>query len=122
MKKEKQESPIKAARKKTRDAIEARLVKTLKTIGSELGQEAVDIEKEAKKLAKKLTKGLKKGKQEDKSNAPAVEAKKPAKESSDAKPKTVAKPVVPVAKKPVAKATAPKVVAAKVTTPKSTKK
>ena len=122
MKKEKQESPIKAARKKTRDAIEARLVKTLKTIASELGQEVADIEKDAKKLAKKLTKGLKKSKDADKSATPVVEAKKPIKASSDAKPKTVAKPVAAVAKKPVAKAAAPKAAAAKPATAKSTKK
>ena len=55
MKKEKNESPAKVARKKAKDSIESRLTKTLKSITAELGQEVIDIEKTAKKLAKKDT-------------------------------------------------------------------
>jgi hypothetical protein len=58
MKKEKKESPTKAARKKTRDAVEIRITRLLKTITVELGLDTVDTEKEAKKLAKRITKGL----------------------------------------------------------------
>ncbi len=58
MKKESKESPVKAARKKTREAVQIRITRLLKTITVELGHDSVDIEKEAKKLAKKITKGL----------------------------------------------------------------
>jgi len=123
MKKEKEESPLKAARKKTREAIEIRLVKTLKTITAELKYDAFDSEKEAKRLAKKIIKGLKKSDDEAKPDTEA--AKKTVKEAS-AKEKPVSpapvavKPVKPEAKTPVLKAAAPKAV--KSAAPKSTKK
>jgi len=105
MKKEKQESPLKAARKKTREAIEIRLIKTLKTLTGELGQGALDIEKEAKKLAKKITKKLK-GKKDaaDKETLPTNGSIKAAKEGNDTKEKAVSKPVASKVKKTVAKA------------------
>ena len=49
MKKEKQDDTLKAAKKKTRDDVQTRLAKVIKTIATELGQDALDIEKEAKK-------------------------------------------------------------------------
>ena len=48
MKKEKQESPAKAAKKIATKSIQQRLIKTIKTITAELGQVEIDIEKEAK--------------------------------------------------------------------------
>jgi len=53
MKKDKEESPLKVARKKTREAIEVRLAKHLRNITTEIGKEAIDIEKEAKKTGQK---------------------------------------------------------------------
>ncbi|HTD40095.1 MAG TPA: hypothetical protein VK671_05705 [Mucilaginibacter sp.] len=108
-KKEKQESPAKAAKKIAIKSIQLRLIKTLKTISSELGQEAIDIEKEAKKLAKKITKNLKPGKEADKNDKPAIEAKKPAKESVVSN----AKPASAPAKKSAVKATPAKATATK---------
>jgi adenine specific DNA methylase Mod len=101
MKKEKEESPLKVARKKTREAIEVRLAKHLRNITTEIGKEAIDIEKEAKKLAKKITKGLKK-----------ADAEKPVKENKTAE-KPASKSPVSNAKKPVAKAAPAKTTAPK---------
>ena len=78
MKKEKQEDALKVAKKKIRDDVQNRLVKTIKAIAAELGQDALDIEKEAKKLAKKITKHLKVSKPAAKATPPATTAKKPA--------------------------------------------
>jgi hypothetical protein len=145
MKKEKQESPAKAAKKIATKSIQQRLIKILKTITSELGQVEVDIEKEAKKLAKKITKHLKTVKEPEKSTTPETGAKKVQKkpEPNNAKPVVKAAPVavvnkpaaktatktapVAAAKTPLAKAvpvraSAPKKDAAKTTATKSTKK
>ena len=104
MKKDKEESPLKVARKKTREAIEVRLAKHLRNITTEIGKETIDIEKEAKRLAKKITKGLKKASEKsEKENDKAAE--KPASKS----------PAVSNAKKPVAKATPAKTTTSKVT-------
>ncbi len=92
MKKEKEESPLKVARKKTREAIEVRLAKHLRNITTEIGKETIDIEKEAKRLAKKITKGLKKTAEE-----------KPAKEKNKTAEKPVSKAPVSKAKTPVVK-------------------
>ena len=115
MKKEKQESPAKAAKKIAIKSIQLRLIKTLKTITTELGQEAIDIEKEAKKLAKKIAKHLKTGKEEEKTDTPVIEAKKPSKGSAVSK----AKPVSTPAKKAPAKATPVKAAASKKISPKT---
>lgn len=127
MKKEKQESPEKAAKKIAIKSIQLRLIKTLKTITGELGQEAIDIEKEAKKLAKKITKHLKTGKEADKKDALASETKKSVKTKTVADVKPSVKSVSAPAKKSVdkatpAKATATKKEATKSPTAKSTKK
>lgn len=135
MKKDKQESPAKAAKKIATKSIQQRLIKTIKTITSELGQVEIDIEKEAKKLAKKITKHLKTVKEPEKAAAPAVVTKAENKsEGGNSKPVAKSAPVstvkmpalkpatksapVAAAKKPVAKAApaktpAPKTVAAK---------
>ena len=105
MKKEKQESPAKAAKKIATKSIQQRLIKAIKTITAELGQVEIDIEKEAKKLAKKITKNLKPAKEADKSPAPAAAAKKVEKAPAASKAKPAAKPApVAAVKKPVAKA------------------
>jgi len=104
MKKEKEETPDKAVRKKARNDIQARLVKVIKTITTELGQGALDIEKEAKKLAKKITKGLKAGKKAEKEISPASDTKKPVKKVVASVAKAISTPPVPNAKKPVVKA------------------
>lgn len=136
MKKEKQESPTKAAKKIVTKSIQQRLIKTIKTITAELGQVEVDIEKEAKKLAKKITKHLKTVKEPEKTAAPAVVANKVEQKSEGSNSKLAVKPApvstvktptakpttksapVSAAKKPIAKATpaktpAPKTAAAK---------
>ena len=102
MKKSKEESPLKAARKKAREAIEIRLSKLLKTITSELGQEELDIEKEAKKLAKKITKGLKSIKKPEEVKPTANGTDKAVKAGNGVKP--VIKPSVSNVKKPEIKA------------------
>ena len=114
MKKEKEETPDKAVKKKARNDIQARLVKVIKTITTELGHDALDIEKEAKKLAKKITKGLKVVKKTDKAVAPVSNAKKPVKSDNSTKEKAISKAPAPVEKMPVAKA-----VPAKPAAPKS---
>jgi hypothetical protein len=123
MKKEKNESPVKTARKKAKDSIESRLTKTLKSIAAELGQEAIDIEKTAKKLAKKLTKGFKAGK--DAAASKIADMVNPPK--GGVAPKAVAapkaKPAIVATKKPVAKAAPAKTAApAKISTAKTVKK
>ena len=100
MKKQKEESPAKAAKKKAREAIQIRLVKAIKTIAVELGQDALDIEKEAKKIAKKIAKSLKPAKKTDKIIPPAGDAKK----TAAPKEKVVSKSTAVIAKKPVNKA------------------
>ena len=136
MKKEKQESPAKAAKKLATKSIQQRLVKTIKTITSELGQVEIDIEKEAKKLAKKITKHLKTAKEPEKAATPATQAKKVEKkpETNNAKPaaktSTVAAAKAPAAKaasvaaakKPVTKAAPVKVPATKTPVSKNPKK
>jgi len=106
MKKEKSQSPLKTAKKKTREAIQKRLAKLFTTITTELSQDkpAIDIEKESKKLAKRLTKGL--VIKEEAKEAPAPAA--PVKEAKAAKVKPAAKPKPakeekPAAAKPAAK-------------------
>ena len=98
MKKEKQESSAKAAKKIATKSIQQRLIKTLKTITTELGEVEIDIEKEAKKLAKKITKHLKTVKEPEKTVAPAVVANKAEKKSevSNAKPAAKSTPVAAV--------------------------
>jgi hypothetical protein len=108
MKKEKQESPAKAAKKIVTKSIQQRLIKTIKTITTELGQVEVDIEKEAKKLAKKITKHLKAVKEPEKTAALAVTDKKVEKAPAASKTAPVA-----AAKKPVAKAAPAKAPGAK---------
>ena len=118
MKKDKPQPQLKAAKKKIKEGIQARLANLLTAITGELSLEklAIDIEKESKKLAKKLVKGLVvketakpaapaaapvkeiKAKSAPKVSAPVKEAKAP-KLASAAK-KTVAK--TPVAAKPAA--------------------
>jgi hypothetical protein len=126
MKKSKEESPLKAARKKAREAIEIRLSKLLKTITSELGQEDLDIEKEAKKLAKKITKGLKSIKKPEEVKPIANGTDKTIKAGNDIKP--VIKPPVSNVKKPEIKAVpqskpvVPKAEAVKTTDPNKVKK
>lgn len=111
MKKEKQESPAKAAKKIAVKSIQLRLIKTIKTITAELGQEVIDIEKEAKKLAKKITKHLKTGIEADKKEAALTEAKKPVKAKAVVRPKPAVQSTA--AKKSVAKAASGKAVAVK---------
>jgi len=107
MKKDKEESPLKAARKKTREAIEVRLARHLRNITTEIGKETIDIEKEAKKLAKKITKGFKKT--AEKSADETVKKEKP-----------VSKVPVSNAKKPVVKAAPAKTAAPKAAVAKTT--
>jgi len=126
MKKEKQESPEKAAKKIAKKSIQLRLVKTLKNITTELGQEEINIEKEAKKLAKKITKNLKPVKEADKNNEPASGAKKAEKAPAADKAKVAKAAPIPAAK-PIAKAVpaktlTPKKEAPKAVAPKSPKK
>ena len=124
MKKNKEQSPVKAARK----TIHERLLTELKNITSQLKKDGItivaDIEKEAKKLAKKITKGSKVDepvKPEPVKETTADKVKAPAKESAPAKKKTAAKAkdatetVAPVV---VAEAPAVKVKAVKPATPK----
>jgi hypothetical protein len=144
MKKDKQESPAKAAKKIMTKSIRQRLIKNLKTITAELGQVEIDIEKEAKKLAKKITKHLKTVKEPEKVATPTPEAnkveKKPEVNNAKSAAKTapvatrmpVTKPAAQTAtaaaaKKPVAKpapvkASAPKKEVAKVPAAKNAKK
>lgn len=106
MKKEKQESPAKAAKKIATKSIQQRLIKTLNTITAELGQVEIDVEKEAKKLAKKIIKNLKVAKEAEKPATPAVAVKKVETAPVLTKAKPVAQSVaVAASKKPVAKAT-----------------
>ena len=126
MKKEKQESSAKAAKKIATKSIQQRLIKTLKTITAELGQVELDIEKEAKKLAKKITKNLKPVKEADKNNEPATGAKKAEKAPAADKAKVAKAAPIPAAK-PIAKAVpaktlTPKKEAPKAVAPKSPKK
>jgi hypothetical protein len=109
MKKDKQQSPIKAARK----AIQESLLKTLKSIAGQLQKQGIhtdtDLEKESKKLAKKITKGAKVDHPAaSKETAPATEAKTPAKVTAPAETKAPAKAAAPAKAKPAAKAPAPK--------------
>jgi hypothetical protein len=112
MKKEKQESLDKAAKKKTREDIQSRLVRAIKAITIELGQDALDIEKEAKKLAKKITKHLK-AKTTDKVNSPASVTKNSVTKAVAPKENTVSKAPSPGVKKPAVKATPSKTVTPK---------
>ncbi|HVW13129.1 MAG TPA: hypothetical protein VHB54_04875 [Mucilaginibacter sp.] len=117
MKTEKQESPVKALKKKTKDSIHKRLAKVLRSITSELGQDeknvSIDIEKESKKLAKKIVKGLiikqEPVKEKEKVTAPVKESApvtaKPAAKKAPA-PKS-AKNVAAPAKKAVSDAKKP---------------
>jgi len=97
MKKEKQPSPAKTARK----AIHEHLLSELKNIAAKLQKDGItiiaDIEKEAKKLAKKLTKGAKTDQPE---SAPAAK-EKPAVKTPEKKATTATEK--PVAKAPVKK-------------------
>ena len=100
MKKDKQPSAAKAARK----GIHESLFKALKSIVSQLEKQGihteVDLEKESKKLAKKITKGAKVDQPAiPKEVAPAVEVKAPAKEAAPAKAKPAAKPAEPKTEK-----------------------
>ena len=112
MKKEKQQSPAKVARK----AIQERLIKELKSIAAQLQKQGIhsdiDVEKESKKLAKKITKGAKVDQPAAPKETAPVEAKTPAKAAEPVKPKAVAKPAAPKAEKVVVPATAPKPAAA----------
>ncbi|MDB5022950.1 MAG: hypothetical protein JWP78_705 [Mucilaginibacter sp.] len=126
MKKSKEESPLKAARKKARKAIEIRVGKLLKAIASELGQEALDIDKEAKKLAKKITKGLKPGKKIDEVKPSANGIAQPVKAGNNVQPvikrsiSDVKKPEIKAAAQP--KSLASKAEAVKTTAPNKVKK
>lgn len=112
MKKDKQESPLKAARKKTTKDIELRLVTVFKTITNELGQPnskpGINIEKQAKKLAKKIAKSLTAAKAKD----TVANSQKP-KEASTVKQAPAGKLTVANAKKPAIKATQAKTEAPK---------
>ena len=119
MKKDKQPSPAKAARK----AIHETILKTLKSIAGQLQKQGIhtdaDLEKESKKLAKKITKGAKVDQPAaPKAVAPAAEAKAPAKEAGTAKAKPAAQAKAPAKAKPAPKAVAPK--AEKVVIPAAT--
>jgi hypothetical protein len=121
MKKDKQPSPAKAARK----AIQESLLKTLKSIAAQLEKQGIhtdaDLEKESKKLAKKITKGAK----VDQPAAPkeaalAAETKVPAKEAAPVKTKPAVKAVAPKPEKAAAPAT-PAKTAAPAIAPKTAK-
>lgn len=121
MKKDKQPSPVKNARK----AIQESLLKALKSIAGQLEKQGIrtdaDLEKESKKLAKKITKGAKvEQPAASKEAVPAVEAKAPAKEAVPAKTKPAAKAAAPKAEKVVAPA-APTKPAVPEPAPKTTK-
>jgi len=107
MKKDKQPSPAKAARK----AIHESLFKALKNIAGQLEKQGihtdVDLEKESKKLAKKITKGAKVDPPAAvNETATATEAKAPAKPVAPAKAKPAAKAAEPKAEKVAAPAAA----------------
>jgi hypothetical protein len=111
MKKNKEESPDKAARRKARTGVQNRLIKELKAIVSQLGikdaEAVIDYEKEAKKLAKKITKGLKADEpaqqETSKASSNGTVVKAPAKEN-----KIVKEPTAPVSnKKPAAPVVTP---------------
>jgi hypothetical protein len=108
MKKDKSQSLLKAARKKTRETVQKRLVSALQKITNELHQDgskpSIDVEKESKKLAKKITKHFTASKEAEKDTIPAVANAAPVKENKvePAKP-TASKKAAPIAKKPVAK-------------------
>ncbi|MDF2430428.1 MAG: hypothetical protein JWP44_59 [Mucilaginibacter sp.] len=125
MKKNKEESPVKTARKKATRSIQLRLSKLLTTITNELGQDeqkaVIDIEKESKKLAKKIAKHLIVKKETAKEKPATTAAEKPVKENKST-PEAVAAKAVPEqnngqaatpklsiakAKKPVAKVKKP---------------
>jgi hypothetical protein len=111
MKKEKQPSAAKAARK----SIHERLSKELKAIAAQLQKQGIstiiNIEKEVKKLAKKITKGAKieqpAAAEAPKEKPVAAEVKAPAKDTAPAKPKPApkapAKESAPAKQKPAAK-------------------
>jgi len=122
MKKDKQQSPAKAARK----AIQESLVKTLKSITGQLEKQGIhtdiDLEKESKKLAKKITKGAKVDQPVTaKETTPAAEAKIQVKEATSAKAKTAAKTVTPKAEKVVVPAVTPEPPVAAATVSKTVK-
>ncbi len=112
MKKEKQASPAKAARK----AIQQRLIKELTSIAAQLNKQGIhtdiDFEKESKKLAKKITKGAKVDQPAAEKEASPAKVEAPAKVSA-AKPKAAAKPAAPKAAKVVVPATTPEPAASK---------
>jgi hypothetical protein len=121
MKKDKQQSPIKAARK----AIQESLIKTLKSIADQFQKQGIhadiDLEKESKKLAKKITKGAKVDHPSaPKETTPAQEAQAPAKTAAPAKAKPIAKAAAPKAQKVAAPAALAKP-AAPATEPKAQK-
>jgi len=122
MKKDKQQSPVKTARK----AIQESLVKTLKSIAGQLEKQGIhtdiDFEKESKKLAKKITKGAKfEQPAAAKEMAPAAEAKPAVKEATPAKAKPAAKATAPKAEKVVAPIATPEPPAAAATVAKTVK-
>ncbi|MDB5005827.1 MAG: hypothetical protein JWQ84_555 [Mucilaginibacter sp.] len=108
MKKNKEESPVKASRKKAAKSIQLRISKLLETITNELGQDeqkaVINIEKEAKKLAKKIAKHLIVKKETVKEKPATVTAEKPVKQQTP-KEAIVPKPPVAKAEKPVIEAT-----------------
>jgi hypothetical protein len=131
MKKNKEESPVKAARKKATKSIQLRISKLLETITNELGQDeqkaVIDIEKEAKKLAKKIAKHLIVKKETVKEKPATVTAEKPLKENKTTKEIVAEKPVKQqtpkeaiVPKPPVAKAEKPVIEATKLKAVKTT--
>jgi len=112
MKKEKQPSPVKAARK----AIQGILLTEINNITEQLQKQGittdVDADKEAKKLAKRITKGAK-AIAAPETKPVAAETKAPEKKAAPAKEK--AAPKAPEKKAEPAKAAAPKAPAAKAT-------
>ena len=126
MKKDKQQSPAKAARK----AIQESLLKTLKSIAGQLQKQGIhtdaDLEKESKKLARKITKGAKVDQPAaPKETAQATEVKAPAKPAAPVKTKPAAKAAAPKAEKvviPAATPEPPAAVAASKTTRAAPKK
>ena len=106
MKKEKQQSPAKAARK----AIQDRLIKELTSIAAQLNKQGIhtdiEFEKESKKLAKKITKGAKVDQPvAEKQTSPAKAEASP--KVAAAKPKAAPKPAAAKIEKAVAPAAAP---------------